>query len=47
MNAKILQMQNKKAKLFKLKKNTDQGGGGGAAIAGKASITCGHGEILG
>ena len=29
MNAKILQMQNKKAKLFKMKKNHDCGGGGG------------------
>lgn len=28
MNAKILQMQNKKAKLFKMKKNHDYGGGG-------------------
>ena len=36
MNAKILQMQNKKAKLFKLKKTTDQSGGGGAAAAGPA-----------
>ena len=36
MNAKILQMQNKKAKLFKLKKNSDQSGGGKAAAAGPA-----------